>query len=398
VFKGKSFESQGCSMAFNTKNDDVEELDDAQDTGEAVLIDDEYDDDEQDQYSLDDASYEEDEDDDGSFVDHGVTPFDDAADSVETWARSVGVASDPFIRDFVSGLRNRSDLTFWGTVDLEEEFPEPALDGRLRGFAKWLIRLRNIAVFAPVGLTWWAISRVSPGFTDYVDERLAQGEDANFLQYWSQVEIDSFLPRDFFQIQDIALLGSLIIAGIIVATIVALIIDRALDRRSEDAMRRRSQVILAARRSLHSAREATPQSLATSLAESMTELVESSRMIIDAARRLEQASVGVSQLEPTFRSLNDQLEVFDSRLGDTIVGSVDRLNASVAGLTGLMDGNLKGLLSESVAGIDEVREQLHRTAASVEFGTQQFLKDLAAVQGRPSRPAGPSVSRPNGQV
>lgn len=328
--------------------------------------------------------------------------FDSAASIVTSWAADAGVEKSSFIRDFVSGLRNRSNLTYWASVDLEDEFPDPVAGGHLREAAKWLIRLRNVAVFAPVGLTWWAISVVSPGFADFADERLARGEDANFFQYWTQVEIDSsfwFLSSDFFQIQDIARLGSLIILSIILATLVAQFMNWEIDRRTRGAMERRSQAIRSVRIALHSAREATPQSLATSLAESMTELVESSRMIIDAARRLEQASVGVSQLEPTFQSLNDQLGRFDTRLGDTIIGSVDRLNSSVDSLSSLMDSNLRTLLTDSVAGIEEVRQQLHRTAASVEFGTQQLLMDLnqIASQGRGGRPPGPTVSMPSGR-
>ncbi len=323
------------------------------------------------------------------------TPFDTAASIVTNWAAGAGVDRDPFIRDFTSGLRTRSDLTFWAGVDLDEEFPEPVAAKGMNQLAKWLIRLRNVAVFAPVGLTWWAISVVTPGFAAYVAEREALEQEANFFQYWTEVEIaSSFFSPKFFQIQEIAQKGAWIILAIILLTLAAQVMYWRIDKVMEGAMQRRAQTILVVRRALHSAREATPESLATSLAESMTELVESSRMIIDAARRLEQASVGVSQLEPTFQSLNDQLGRFDTRLGDTIIGSVDRLNASVGSLSSLMDGNLRTLLTESVAGIDEVREQLHRTAASVEFGTQQLLKDLAQIapQSRTPRPNGPSVT------
>ncbi len=365
--------------------------------------DDESDDD---QDSLDlDASLESDDDsfadDEDDFISPYDSPFDTAASVVEDWARSSGVERDAFVLDFVGGLRNRSDLTYWASVDLEEEFPEPDAAGLLRKASKWLIRLRNVAVFVPVGLTWWAISVVSPGFKSFADERLARKEDANFFQYWTQVEIDSsfsFLPSDFFQIQEIAGLGSFIILLIILATVLAQILNGVIDWRTDKATESRNEAIRTVRRVLHSSREATPESLATSLAESMTELLESSRLIIDAARRLEQASVGVSQLEPTFQSLNDQLGQFDTRLRDTIIGSVDRLNTSVDSLSTLMDGNLRGLLAESVAGIDEVRQQLHRTAASVEFGTQQLLKDLSQMtsQTKGGRPLGPSVRVPNG--
>ena len=334
--------------------------------------------------------------DDGS----GIS-FDNAASAVTSWATGAGVANDPFVRDFTSALRNRNNLTYWASVDLEEEFPEPVAGGRLRKAAKLLIILRNVAVFMPVGLTWWAISVVSPGFTAFANDRFERGEDANFFQYWTQVTFDvPLLPPYFFRIQHIAMVGSIIILLIILATVVAQFMNWMVERSMKDAMERRSQAIRAVRIALHSAREATPESLATSLAESMTELVESSRMIIDAARRLEQASVGVSQLEPTFQSLNEQLGRFDTRLGDTIIGSVDRLNASVHSLSSLMDGNLRALLTESVAGIDEVRQQLHRTAASVEFGTQQLLKDLGQIpsQARGGRPPGPSVTVPNGRV
>lgn len=311
--------------------------------------------------------------------------FDDAANAVASWASGAGTSDDPFVREFVNGLRNRTDLTFWASIDLEHEFPEPVAGRLTAAVARWLLRLRNVAVFMPVGLTWWAISRVSEDFVDFSADLRAQGGEVNFLEYWGSY------PVEFFRIYDIALLGAAIIAGIILLTLVTLLLDSLVDQTRNRAFERRAQVILTVRRALHSAREATPESLATSLAESMTELVESSRLIIDAARRLEQASIGVGKLEPTFTSLNDRLVEFDSRLSGTIVGSVDRLNASVSALSSMMDGTLKALLAESVAGIDEVREQLHRTAASVEFGTQQLLQDLSAISGRTGRPSVPAI-------
>jgi predicted transcriptional regulator len=334
----------------------------------------------------------------GAYPSAGLV-FDDAHRLLEAWAASAGVQDDLLVQDLATGLRERQDLTFWASVDLAEELPEPRVSRLLRSVARILIFVRNVAVFAPVGLTWWAISVVSPGFDEYITQRSLQGQDANFLQYWGQVDNTRFpsLSEDFFQIQEIAALGATIIVGIIFATLVAGILNSRVSRRTQLAFRQRDAVIIAIRRALHTAREATPESLAASLAESMTELLESSRLIIEAARRLEQASVGVSQLEPTFTSLNKQLETFDKRLGGTIASSVDRLGESVGELASLMDGSLRGLLAESVAGIDEVRDQLHRTAASVEFGTQQLLKDLASVPGaaRSPRPSGAAVNRIN---
>lgn len=301
--------------------------------------------------------------------------FDDAAEVLDQWAQRAKVRGDAMVDDLLRGLRQREDLTFWATLDLHEELPDPRprVVGALRSVARLLVFIRNVAVFAPVALTWQAISRVSPAFGDYAEERALQGLDANFLQYWT------FSAPAEYQIQKVALDVVLIVLGIIAATLIAGVINELTVRPIERSLRRRDAAIRQIRRALHGARQATPESLATSLAESMTELLESSRLIIDAARRLEQASLGVSQLEPTFVSLNTQLKSFDDRLGDTIIGSVDRLNAAVDGLAGMMEGSLRGLLAESVAGLDEVRDQLHRTAASVEFGTQQLIKDLGGV-------------------
>jgi hypothetical protein len=326
------------------------------------------DDDDQDNYGASDEDW--------SDVALGAeSAFDDAADVLDQWAQSAAVRDDAMVGDLLRGLRQREDLTFWATLDLDEELPDPRprVVGALRSIARLLVFVRNVAVFAPVALTWQAISRVSPAFGEYAEERALQGLDANFLQYWT------FSAPAEYQIQKVALDVVLIVLGIIAATLIAGVINELTARPIRKSLRRREDVIRQIRRALHGARQATPESLATSLAESMTELLESSRLIIDAARRLEQASIGVSQLEPTFVSLNSQLKSFDDRLGDTIIGSVDRLNAAVAGLSGMMEGSLRGLLAESVAGLDEVRDQLHRTAASVEFGTQQLIKDLGGV-------------------
>lgn len=375
---GRESDADDFEFSFDLEDEEDGDSSDEADGDEDLDEDDE-------DLDEDDAVDADEDDDDGGlglapppWTVAGGSDFDQAADALDRWAAGAGVASHPFVVALGRGLRDRDGLTFWATVDLDAELPEPrgGLMSLLRRVASTLILIRNVAVFAPVGLTWLAINRVTPGFEAYVADQAEIGGDANFLQYWSTA------AEEAFRLPEIAFVGFLIIAGIVVATLVAGLLKLVADRRLTVALRARDEIVLRIRRVLHTTRQATPESLATSLAESLTELLESSRLIIDAARRLEQASVGVSELEPTFRSLNDQLEVFDQRLGSAIVGSVDRLNTAVAGLSGLMEGSLKGLLTESVAGLDEVREQLHRTAASVEFGAQRLLEDLAAIAPR----------------
>ena len=264
------------------------------------------------------------------------------------WASAHGLAADPFVTRLSTAMRNRDDLAFWSTIDLDLELPVPPdpVVGRIRTFSKFVTELRNVAVFVPVALTWWAISVASSGFGSYVEAQTLLGQSANFLEYWQSSDV----PR-FFRLQHVAELAAQIIVGIIVATLFTGWLNTFAESRDDDGGIERAALILDLRQALHGTRLAT------------TETVES-------------ATTGTQALEVTLQKLNVRLAEFDRRLSGEMIGAVESLNVAVNNLSRLTGQDLPVLLQDTIRGLTQVGEQLNRTSVSVELGTRRIIEDL----------------------
>ena len=272
----------------------------------------------------------------------------EARRELTAWAAANGLDTDPFVTRLGTAMRDRDDLAFWSTIDLDLELPVPPnpLIRRIRTLSQFVTVLRNVAVFIPVALTWWAISVASGGFGEYVEVQALIGQEANFLQYWQS----SNVPR-IFRLQHVAELAAQIIVGIIAATLVTGWLNTFADSREDDGGVDRAALILDLRQALHGTRLAT------------IETVES-------------ATTGTQTLEVTLQKLNVRLAEFDRRLSTEMIGAVEALNVGVNNLSRLTGQELPTLLQNTIRGLSEVGEQLNRTSVSVELGTRRIVEDL----------------------
>lgn len=303
---------------------------------------------------------------------------------VSSWASAneVSVAEDPYLNGLITAASRRDDLTMWASLDPMKHLP---VAGKGSGsnqlwkrISSLFFVLRNVLVFVPVALTWLAISNAVDGFGDYT-QRLDAGQEANFLQFWQQAD-------PWWRIGHVAFLDFLLISAIVALTL----LQSACSARAEKLARNfaakrereRTELGFTILSALQGKRQASPESIAESLAEALNDLTQAARDVNEVAARLERASTGVESLAPQIQVLNVRVEELVATFNSGLVGSMDQFAQSVRSLDQTVAGGVSKLFEETVIGVQEINEQLARTGASIEFGTKQLRDDLDAIHAK----------------
>ena len=104
--------------------------------------------------------------------------------SINAWISRHNLQSDPYLNGLLAAIESKKNLHIWAELDPLDYLPHPeavsaAPKARL---VRILTVVRNVLVFAPVALTWAAVSAATTGFSKYID---ANGADVvNFLDFW----------------------------------------------------------------------------------------------------------------------------------------------------------------------------------------------------------------------
>jgi hypothetical protein len=312
----------------------------------------------------------------------------DAMIVLQDWASKWDVLGDPYVSGLMNAVSRRDDLTMWASLNPLEYLPTPQVKRQARLLHR-LVQIvgaaRNILVFIPVALTWFAISKATEAYgmfrTDFPELNL------NFLQFWQSGEYNgkAYLSA-FWRIGDVARLDALLIALIVIATMVIAILGERLSVTAESfdattGIERMSVGFLLAQ-ALHGRRQASPESIGESLAEALNDLTQAARDVNDVAARLERASAGVESLAPKLEVLNTHTERLVTQTAASISGAVNGLVNSVSGLNAAVSGNVTQVFADATANLEEVSQQFARISASVEFGTAQLRADLDELHQR----------------
>lgn len=318
-----------------------------------------------------------------------VTPIEQVIQELAVWARENGAENDPYVQGLTSAVNQRTDLGMWAAIDPLQVLPEPDTGTPiLTHVVRWLTVLRNVLVFLPVALTWMAISKATSAYkswTPTVDETPAAGQFAtaekNFLDFWSNGygKLD-----EFWTIPHIGRLDFQIIAVIIVlALVISYLNNRAKEMDAKTLQiyeAQRTAIGIKIKRSLHGKREASPDSIAESLADALADLTQTTRDMAEVAARLERSSTGVESLTPQMEKLNDVAATFATQTSQTVSTAVSSLAASVDKLNTSVTSNLAQVFETAVANLQEAGEQLARTSASLEYGTKLLKDDIEAIR------------------
>jgi hypothetical protein len=108
----------------------------------------------------------------------------EVAEALDKWAAQYGQKGDPYIAALTSDLIENKNLPMWATMDPMDYLPTPSISGGYSA-VKWtrlMTVIRNVLVFAPVALTWFAVGKATEGFSKYV--KIHGTDVVNFLDFW----------------------------------------------------------------------------------------------------------------------------------------------------------------------------------------------------------------------
>jgi len=324
------------------------------------------------------------------------------ADNLRTWARKYSVADDPYVTALSDAIDQRGNLTAFATSNPLELLPVPnSKKGRvLTTIARFLTVVRNVLVFAPVLLTWLAISRATEAFGRYTGQlrdlqsRVEEGgavAQANFLEFWQSggegLALSSFEPLDhFWRLTDVAELDALIIAIVIALTFIAGLFDSLASARRRvgdtEIEKERTRVAVSILEGLQGNRSIDNETLEETLTFALNDLSEAARDVNLAAERLETASVGVSSLTPRIIDLTSEVTKLSDRFSSDVQQSIQTLTTAVSTLGSSLEGDLQQFMTDVLTGLEDVVDKLKSTAVGVEYGTKQLRDDLDAIHQR----------------
>jgi hypothetical protein len=213
------------------------------------------------------------------------------ADSVERWGRLRGVSNDPYLSSLVADLRERKNLTMWATLNPMEYLPQPTMDagGRSAMWTRRLTIIRNVLVFLPVALTWYAVGQATTAFSKYV---AANGTDVvNFLDFWQNGY--NILAKEW-TISNVATLDFLIIILVIALTLFVSLQGRKSselqDRAERELEGERVKVSMEIVGYLHDKRALSNVTLNATLTNAINKLLNATHSIESTTKALEKST------------------------------------------------------------------------------------------------------------
>jgi hypothetical protein len=216
-----------------------------------------------------------------------VQPTTVLAEKLEEWSRLRGVERDPYLSQLTESLKERKNLHIWAELQPLDFLPYPKSEAQNRqsDLVRILTIIRNVLVFAPVALTWAAVSAATTGFAAYTKENGTSV--VNFLDFWQNGY--GYLS-DKWKIGEVARLDFILVMIVIVLTLfVSFFGHRSQQMRNqEEALidQERSTIALEIAQVLHDKRKVTNVTMNQALAGSISRLVNATHNLESAAKEI----------------------------------------------------------------------------------------------------------------
>lgn len=309
-----------------------------------------------------------------------------AVAEMNSWAKNWEVADDPFVKGLNEAVLQNNDLGMWSSLDPTQLLPEmPDQTTIFHRIGSVLALFRNVLVFLPVAITWQGIAKATNAYVSWRGETTASGQTGvlqkNFLDFWANGY--GVLPKQY-TLPHIGILDFWIIIAIILISLTSSALIGRGDKANEELRQvfesERLSIAIRIRRALHGKREASPESIATSLADALADLNQTTRDMAEVAARLEASTTGVMSLTPQIEKLNDHAAIFAMQTSTAIAQAVQRLVASVDSLNSSVSTNITSAFQSAVSSLQEVGEEMKRHSTSVEYGTKLLKDDIEEIR------------------
>jgi hypothetical protein len=233
--------------------------------------------------------------------------------SLRSFGDRYQVSNHPYISGLLTAIESKKNLHIWAELDPLDYLPHPeavsaAPKARL---VRILTVVRNVLVFAPVALTWAAVSAATTGFSKYID---ANGADVvNFLDFW-QNGYD--ILAEEWKIGNVARLDFIIVVIVILLTLYVSQAGHKVEEIeiAEEAAIDSERLALALdiQAQLHDKRKITTVNMNASLAGAISRLVAATNNLEDASHIIEKAARKLPKQAPAAPSFLDSF-TFDEQ-------------------------------------------------------------------------------------
>jgi hypothetical protein len=232
--------------------------------------------------------------------------------TVSEFARKHRVTSDPYIAGLLQALESKKDLHVWAELNPLDYLPHPqAVAGAAQAsLIRTLTVLRNVLVFAPVALTWMAVSEATTGFSKYIKNNGA--DVVNFLDFWQN---GYGVLGNEWKIGNVARLDFFIVLLVIGLTLYVSRGSFQVDSRREAAEaaidNERHALAIAIHAAMLDKRKITAVTINASLAGAIGRLVTATHNLEDASKVMEKASRKLPKQEKSSSSFLDSFSFED---------------------------------------------------------------------------------------
>lgn len=237
-----------------------------------------------------------------------------AATMLISWAKKRGVSEDAYVVALVVSLTKGENLSHWATYEHMEWLPRPRshVAQRMGEIGRFIAIVRNVLIFMPVALTWFAIGKATRAFEAFI----ASGSQstANFLEFWQN---GGGVLSPAWRIGNVATLDFQIIIILILLSLAAGILQaRAIRRSNSDNSffdQERMKLALELDIVLNKYEEITPLTMSRDLARAFEKMVKSTKDLSAAASRIEKSTVAMGKVDVSSKALLESIKNLKSQ-------------------------------------------------------------------------------------
>ncbi len=235
-------------------------------------------------------------------------------ESIRNFASRNRVENDPYISGLLDALHSKKNLHIWAELNPLDYLPHAVVvaGAAQARMVRLLTVIRNVLVFAPVALTWMAVSEATTAFSLYIKDNGA--DVVNFLDFWQN---GYGILGNEWRIGNVARLDFIIVMAVIALTLYvsqgANKADRAREAAEARADEERQAIALEIHAGLYDKRKITNVTMNASLAGAISRLVAATNNLEDASRIIEKASRKLPKQQNSTTSFLDSF-TFDDDL------------------------------------------------------------------------------------
>jgi hypothetical protein len=303
-----------------------------------------------------------------------------AADALKKWMDEEGssIRNREIIDRLHKDIRANRKMNEWGSFPLDDLLRPPMRDFTTLRMAKWANRvtlLRNLLLFVPVFVTWYAIEKAAEA------SAAPANKGKSFLEAWSNIDLS---------LQQVALIDAWVIAALIALTFGSHLLDARAESQAhkldEESDSRFRSMMVNVGLYLHGFRQITPSALKGGLADAVNQLKAATDEMKDAAVGMnvvadkaastlgEFAAMSAKEFAPAAERLTVLVGTLESAAtAHTDMGDLVKVfQAQLSGTIGTLEGSLKSMTTDIV-------DKLNENARSLEVALVQAGNKIDAI-------------------